>query len=124
VETSIWQHVDLASIIVTAMFGVLLPSLVVFASKISARLRDLEGDFRRLDERCMTRCKGDQDFRQRNDKAHDRIEVGMGEEHSNTVRLFEKMEKKIEVARQERAEQIKTLEARLVREFRNGGKRQ
>jgi len=105
-DAGIWAHVDLATIVVTAMFGVLLPSLFVFATRISGRLRDLEGDFKRLDERCMTRCGTDQEARQRNDKAHARIE------------------RIIESARAERIEQMKTLEDRLIREFHsaNGDK--
>ncbi len=99
-------HIDLATIIVTGVFGVLFSAFVAATVRVSSRLRDLEGDFKRLDERCMTRCGTDQEARTRNDQAHARIE------------------KNIEAARLERIKQIEDLETRLVREFHsaNGGK--
>jgi len=74
-----------------------------------------------IDERCKTRCQTDQERSDRNDAAHERIERGMQQEHKDTTRLFEKLEKNIEAARAERVEQMKTLKADLVREFRKNG---
>ena len=98
-ESSIWEHLDLAGVLLTTIFGILFPALCVGAWRISVRTRHLEsqhgaikedleeleadfktlaelpGDFKRLDERCMVRCNMDQEFRERNGQTKNRLRL-------------------------------------------------
>ena len=99
------------------LFTVAIGSAVLRLRTIAIRVDRIEKEleplvtmpqrFEQLNERCMMRCDADKEFRLRNDKAHDRIEIRQG-----------KTDEKFEEARMERRQEMKDLKNDLIREFR------